>query len=311
MLIVTSIYLALVYLLFFKFKLLPWNKVSQGIVVLVGTIILTGFLVGLQGLTPSSKQATITGRIVEIAPLVNGRVIDVPVQPNTPLDEGDVLFTIEPVIYEARVQELEAGLELAKLRLQQYTELAEASAGSEFQLQQTEAEVKQLTAQLAMAQDDLQNTIVRAPADGIVPRLFLQPGMRVDTSRSVITFVDTEQLAIVAQIQQKSLQNVRAGDKALVNFPALPGHVFEAQVLVIPNAIGEAQAFASGQLPEISAATMTRLYPVYVSLPEDFPEELRKAGLAASVTIHTEGAGVVGMVAVVLQWVNTSLDAII
>jgi hypothetical protein len=56
---------------------------------------------------------------------------------------------------------------------------------------------------------------------------------------------------------------------------------------------------------------MTRLYPVYVTLPGDFPEELRKAGLAASVTIHTEGAGVVGMVAVVLQWVNTSLDAII
>jgi hypothetical protein len=34
-------------------------------------------------------------------------------------------------------------------------------------------------------------------------------------------------------------------------------------------------------------------------------------GLAASVTIHTEGAGVVGIVAVVLQWVGTSLDAIL
>jgi hypothetical protein len=56
---------------------------------------------------------------------------------------------------------------------------------------------------------------------------------------------------------------------------------------------------------------MTRFYAVYVTIPEDFPEDLRKIGLAASVTIHTEGAGVVGIVAVVLQWVNTSLDAII
>ena len=311
MLIVTSIYLALVWLLFFKFKVLPWNKVSQGIVVLVGTIILTGFLVGLQGLTPSSAQATITGRIVEIAPQVSGRVVDVPVEPNAPLEMGEVLFTIDPVIYEARVQELEAGLALAELRLQQYTELAEASAGSEFQLQQTEAEVKQLAARLAMAEDDLQNTIVRAPAQGLVPRLFLQPGMQVGPTRSVITFVDTGQLVIVAQIQQKSLGNIRAGDKAMVNFPALPGNVFEAQVIAVPNAIGEAQVLASGQLPVLDQARMTRLYPVYVSLPEDFPEELRKVGLAASVTVHTEGAGVVGMVAVVLQWVNTSLDAII
>lgn len=311
MLIITCLYLAVVYLLFFKFKVLPWNKVSQGLVVLVGTIILTGFLVGLQGLTPSSQQAAITGRIVEIAPQVSGFVVNVPVEPNAPLEMGDVLFTIDPVIYEARVQELEAGLALARMRLQQFTELAEASAGSEFQLQQTEAEVKQLAARLAMAEDDLQNTIVRAPAQGLVPRLLLQPGMQVGPTRSVITFVDTGQLVIVASIQQKSLQNVRAGDKALVNFPALPGEVFEAQVIAVPSAIGEAQVFASGQLPTVGQARMTRLYPVYVTLPGDFPEEMRKVGLAASVTIHTEGAGIVGMVAVILQWVGTSLDAII
>jgi RND family efflux transporter MFP subunit len=302
MLIITCLYLALVYLLFFKFRVLPWNKVSQGLVVLIGTIILTGFLVGLQGLTPSSQQAAITGRIVEIAPQVSGRVVSVPIEPNAPLEMGTVLFTIDPVIYEARVQELEAGLALAKMRLQQFTELAEASAGSEFQLQQSEAEVKQLEARLAMAADDLQNTIVRAPAQGLVPRLFLQPGMQVGPTRSVMTFVDTSQLVIVAQVQQKSLQNIRGGDKALVNFPALPGEVFEAQVM---------QVLASGQLPVLDQARMTRLYPVYVTLPGDFPEELRKAGLAASVTIHTEGAGVVGIVAIVLQWVNTSLDAII
>ena len=56
---------------------------------------------------------------------------------------------------------------------------------------------------------------------------------------------------------------------------------------------------------------MTRLYPVVISIPEDFPQELLKVELAASVTIYTEGAGVVGIVAVVLQWVSTSLDAII
>jgi len=90
--IITTLYLALVYLLFFKFKLLPWNKVSQGLVLLIGIIILTGFLVGLQGLTPSSVQATITGRIVEIEPQVSGRVTVVTVEPNVTIVAGDTLY---------------------------------------------------------------------------------------------------------------------------------------------------------------------------------------------------------------------------
>jgi multidrug resistance efflux pump len=111
--------------------------------------------------------------------------------------------------------------------------------------------------------------------------------------------------------QQKAIQNIKVGDVAMVNFPALPGQVFETKVLAIPNAIGEGQWLASGQLPSVQAQRMTRLYPVYMALPEDYPDELRKVGFAATIYIHTEGAGVVGMVAVILQWVGTSLDAII
>jgi multidrug resistance efflux pump len=135
--------------------------------------------------------------------------------------------------------------------------------------------------------------------------------MNVSPSRAVITFVDTSELAISAQFQQKALINVKAGDKALVNFPALPGQVFEVQVIGVPGAIGNAQLLASGQLQSVEQFKMTRLYPVMISLPDDFPDELRKVGLAASVTIHTEGAGVVGIVAVILQWVGTSLDAVL
>jgi len=141
--------------------------------------------------------------------------------------------------------------------------------------------------------------------------VYLKPGMQVSPSRSVLTFVDTGELVIGAQFQQKALIKVKPGDKALVNFPALPGQVFETQVILVPGAIGNTQLIASGQLASVEQLKTTRLYPVFISLPEDFPDELRKVGLAASVTIHTEGAGVVGIVAVVLQWVSTSLDAII
>ena len=311
MLIITCIYLVLVYLLFFKLQLLPWNKISQGLVVLIGVVILSGFLVGLQGLTPASVQGAITGRVIEIAPDVAGRVVSVSVEPDVMVEKGDELFAIDPTLYEAKVEELEARLGLSRLRLEQYLELAASDAGSVFQVEQAEAEVKQLEASLAGARFDLSNTVVRAPSIGVAPRVVLRPGMTVSPSRAVITFVDTSELAINAQFQQKALINVKAGDKAMVNFPALPGQVFEAKVILVPGAIGNAQLLASGQLQNVEQFNMTRIYPVMISLPEEFPDKLRKVGLAASVTIHTEGAGVVGIVAVVLQWVGTSLDAVL
>ena len=74
MVIVSCLYLFVVYLVFHKWKLLPWNKTSKGIATLVGLVIVTLFLVGLQGVTPSSSQAVLTGSITEIAPQVAGRV---------------------------------------------------------------------------------------------------------------------------------------------------------------------------------------------------------------------------------------------
>lgn len=313
MVIVTVIYLALVYLLFFKLQLLPWNKITQGLTVLIGVILLMGFLVGLQGLAPSSSEATITGRIVEIAPQVSGRVETVPVAQNETVEAGTPLFTIDPTLFEARVEDLKAQLKLARLRLEQYEELAAKSAGSEFQLQQSQAENKELEAQLAGAQFDLDNTVVRAPARGLVPRLVLQPGMQVSAMGSVLTFVDTSQLAIMGKFQQKALPNVHIGDKAFVNFPALPGRVFETTVIAVPSAIGDVQIIASGQLPVMQDFQVTRQYPIFLALPADFPEGLHKVGLAATVYIHTEGgsmAGIVGSVATILQWIGTSLDAI-
>ena len=103
MVIILCLYLSLVWLLFFKFKVLPWNKLSQWIVILAGTVILTGFLVGLQALTPSSSEAGITARIIDIAPQVSGRVSEVHVHAMKPVAEGEVLFEIDPTLYEAKV----------------------------------------------------------------------------------------------------------------------------------------------------------------------------------------------------------------
>ena len=311
MLIILALYCSLVWLIFFKFKWLPWNKLTQWICLISGVVILSGFLVGLQALTPSSSQAVISGRVVEIAPQVSGRITRVNIEPMQHHNTGDILFEIDSTLYEARVKDLKARLELATLRLEQYKELSAEDAGSGFQLEQSTAEVEQLTAQVTSAMFDLDNTVVRAPGPGVVPVLTLRDGMQVSPSRSVLLFIDDEKMWIAARFQQKALQTVKIGDTARVNFPALPGRVFETKVIGIPRAIREGQVDASSLLPSVQENRATRIWPIIIELPDEIPINVVRAGVSAQVYIHTEGAGVVGIVAVILQWISTSLDAII
>lgn len=311
MVIIIGLYFAIVYLLFFRFRWLPLNFFTKTIIVVLGAFIFLGVITELRTKTPASTQAAVIAYIVEIAPQVNGRIDQVLVERNQVVEEGTVLFTIVPTLYQSRVDALEAALSLSQLRQQQFEELAEADAGSRFQYQQAVAETRQLEAQLAGARFDLANCEVRAPSRGLVPRLFLKPGQQVSPGRSVMTFMNTDFLFVSGLFQQVALQDVVVGDKASISFPALPGRLFESEVIAIPSAIGDAQMMASGQLHRVTSYQATRQYPIQVALPDEVPDELRRVGLAAVVYIHTREAGPISGVARILQWIGSSLTIFI
>ena len=95
---------------------------------------------------------------VAIVPDVAGEVIEVPVAANTPLKAGDVLFRIDPVPFESQVKAIAAQLKLAETRLAQMTQLFERDSGRGFDVEQRQAEVDQLKAQLEGAQWNLDKT---------------------------------------------------------------------------------------------------------------------------------------------------------
>jgi multidrug resistance efflux pump len=311
MVFIIGLYFALVYLVFFKFRWLPLNTATKTIIVGLGVFILLAVLTAMRTLTPTTIQAAVTTRIVEIAPQVSGRVDKVMIEKSVTVEKGTVLFTIDPTAYQARVDEIEAQLMLVRLRVEQYGKLSASGAGSKFEHEQALVETRKLEAKLVGARFDLDNTSVRAPTRGMVPRLFLKEGTQVSPSKAVMTFLDTTELLVGGLFQQAALQNVKIGDRATVSFPALPGQVFESTVVRIPEAIGDVQLMASGNLPVIGQVKTTRLFPIYVALPDDFPDHVEKVGLAAVVTVHTQKAGAISMVALALQWISASLAILV
>ncbi|HQE82771.1 MAG TPA: HlyD family secretion protein [Candidatus Hydrogenedentes bacterium] len=172
------------WLIFIKFKLLPWNFVSQVIVITIPFIGLTVLILFLNIFAPSSSDVRVMNYVVPIVPRVTGRVVEVPVEPNRPMKQGDVLFRVDPAPFELEVQAAEANiatleaklvtaeanqrsleaqlkaaantrqallprLDLARKRVKQFDELAATGAGNRFDLEQSQSDVLNLESQLA------------------------------------------------------------------------------------------------------------------------------------------------------------------
>jgi len=178
-LILLLIYSFFVWLIFIKFKWLPWNIVSQVIVATIPIVGIAALILLLNIYAPSSADVRVMNYVLPINPRVAGKVIEVPVQPNEPIRKGDVLFRIDPTPFEIQVRSLEASVEalkaqlisanasqrnlaqqlkdatsrrgaaytelgLALKRLSQFRELAQTGAGNRFDLEQSETDVARL-----------------------------------------------------------------------------------------------------------------------------------------------------------------------
>jgi multidrug resistance efflux pump len=113
MLIILCLYIVGLWAVFSKFKLVRWGWLSGTVSVVLGVFILAVFMALFNYLTPSGR-VTVTGRVVEVTPNVTGQIVAIPVKPNVPVKENDVLFQIDPAPFQYKVTQLQASLAGAK-----------------------------------------------------------------------------------------------------------------------------------------------------------------------------------------------------
>lgn len=241
-----NVYLVILFLLV-KLRIVRFNlfwKISPAIVL---GLLLFGLFIPMGWGAPQGA-ALVARNSVPIVPNVAGEVVEVPVEPNVPLKAGDVLFKIDPTPFKAQVDALKAQLDFERLRLSQMTQLQERETGRAFDVQERQASVDQLTAQLAGAQYDLDQTVVRAPADGYVTNLALRVGARVANSPQtpVMAFIDAIDTIVAVEIQQINARYIERGQDVELTFKFFPGKVLTGKVTDVLQAISTGQAQASG-----------------------------------------------------------------
>ena len=130
-LLLVLIYVSICYVIFKIFRI-PVNQWSLATATLGGMIGIAFILLVMNYNHPFTKNARIYFTVTPVLPSVKGRVTEVPVQPNTPLKEGDVLFRIDPAPYRYVVDQKKAALAEAEQNVMQLkAALDQATAGKE------------------------------------------------------------------------------------------------------------------------------------------------------------------------------------
>jgi len=285
-LFLTLIYIALL-MLAFRRKLLQPSLLWKLSPLVFALFLMVALFIPLQFWAPSGP--VVAGYYtIPIVPQVQGVVTEVKVRPNTKLHKGDTLFEMDKTLFEADVHNLEAGLELARTRLQQAEKLVAADAGSKASVEQYASQVAQLEESLVKARYNLEAATARAPADGYVTNIALRPGSRVVAAPLVpaMTFLDTSELLVFTLIAQNQLRYIEPGQAAEIAFKMYPGRVFRATVKQVVPARATGYESQTG-LPIAPQAVVHAPFAVQLALGQEAQALNLPSGATGRVTIYS------------------------
>jgi multidrug resistance efflux pump len=369
-----GIYSFFVWLIFFKFKWLPWNTVSQVTVAIIPIVGIATMILCLNVFAPSSSDVRVFKYTIPIVSQVRGRVVEVPVdEGNRLVRKGDVLFRIDPAPYQLAVDSLMAQLvgarggneqlreqlksatgntvairtrlDLARMRVKQNQELAATGAGNKFDLEQAEANLRDLEAQmgasvaneaqvraqlaatvngdisavakikadLANAEWELEQTVTRSPCDCYVINLSLRPGAFVAGMplNPVMTLVEADG-QVVALYGQNELHQIEPGNYAEFTLKTNPGKVVRAKVDSIIWATGAGQMQASGTVPMTGVLTAPpNRFAVKFDVDEQDKSLLIAAGAAGQAAVYTNSGKMIHIVRMVILRVGAYTDYLV
>lgn len=127
-------------------------------------------------------------------------------------------------------------------------------------------------AQLDQAKLNLEFTEIRAPANGMLGKIQIEPGFVIKPQQYITSFVDYRERWVVANYKETQLQNVRVGQKAEIEIDAIENKIFLGHIESISPGSGASFALIP---PDNATGNFTKIVQrVAVKIDLD-PESIR------------------------------------
>jgi HlyD family secretion protein len=140
-------------------------------------------------------------------------------------------------ISQARVEETERQLDVARSQLASAKAQAGAQGASGAEAQQAQSQLAEAVAALEAAQAKLAQTRIRAPGNGVVLERLVEPGDIAQPGRRMMSLALDGPVRLIVQVDEKNLPLITKGAMAMAAADAFPAERFEAVVNYISPGI--------------------------------------------------------------------------
>ncbi|HEX5108515.1 MAG TPA: efflux RND transporter periplasmic adaptor subunit [Vicinamibacterales bacterium] len=210
-----------------------------------------------------SEQITVVGNLiadatVSVAPRAAGRLQEISVKLGDRVNRNQRIAKIEDYelieqvkqaeaaqeVASATIRQREADLKLAQTNAERSRNLFQKQILPKQTLDDNEARLQAAVAQLDLARaqeiqskarlDELRitlsNTVITSPVNGFVAKRLVDPGAWVSQNAPIVDVVDITRVRLVANIVEKDLKALQAGNPTEAQVDAFPGETFRGRI---------------------------------------------------------------------------------
>ncbi len=249
----------------------------------------------------TTDNAQVEAHALMVAPRVAGYITQVRVTEGQRVAKGDILIEIDERDYQNSLRQLkgeltsiEANERDAEKNFKRLAGLYSKGAVSQQQYDQVstaysglKAKFESISAQVAQAQLNLDNTKLKAPSEGFIAKKSAEPGQLAAPGVPLLGFVDAQERWITANFKETDLSSIKIGATVRIKVDAVSSRTFSGEVTNVSAATGSTFTLLP---PDNATGNFTKVVqrvPVRISLKDVTPAEIEllRAGLSADVRV--------------------------
>lgn len=182
---------------------------------------------------------------------ISERIIDLRVKAGDRISKDGTILTQYNVILnqgleaaKANVNNAEAQLELSEQNFARMQRLFNQRAISPQQFEQATAQRKAslaaleaARAQLKQAQEQVENSIIKSPFNGLVAAVFVDQNQMLQAGMQVAQIIDPSRMISKVRVASRDISLIRPGQEVIVSIPSISERRYKGKVTVIDRAV--------------------------------------------------------------------------
>ena len=264
------------------------SRMAQNVGKAFLVVVLLGIVVWFFAFRPyvSTDDARVTEDLIRVSPDgVTGTVLKVNVAEGDRVTQGEVLVELDHTVYQSQLLKAQARASLAASDSSRAERLFKQGgmAARDYQAAQSASQAAQ--ADLQLAQNALDHTYLKSPADGIVVEKIAVAGNLLESGQVALMVADVDHAWVSANIQETNVGDVRPGQKVSIHVDE--GGDLTGQVQEITTATASQFALLPAENASGNFIKLVQRIPIKVVL-DPHPDKLLRAGQSVEIRIKVK-----------------------